>query len=157
MDLVIKKPWGHENIKEKNDLYVVKQLFIRANERLSLQYHEEKDETIMLVHGKATIEKQPLICYQHEPNLIPEKMVPFRPYHITPGLVHRIAVEEDTHIVEVSSPQLDDVVRLQDDYARPLGLQRDPIIDGIAKEKALGFELQLEKPTGEETKDDKSN
>lgn len=115
---VIKKPWGHENIRVKNDLYVVKQLFIRGGERLSLQYHKDKDETVMLVDGKASISKQPLVCYQQKPNLVPERMDPFRPYRINPNTVHRIEAEEDTHIVEVSTPQLNDVVRLEDDYGR---------------------------------------
>lgn len=115
---IVKKPWGHENIRVKNDLYVVKQLFIRAGERLSLQYHKDKNETLMLVDGKATISRQPLVCHQHNPNLLSERMTPFQPYQVKPNTVHRIEAEEDTHIVEVSTPQLDDVVRLEDDYGR---------------------------------------
>lgn len=118
VEKIIKKPWGHENIRVKNDLYVVKQLFIRAGERLSLQYHKNKNETLMLVDGKATISRQPLVCHQHNPNLLPERMTPFQPYQVKPKTVHRIEAEEDTHIVEVSTPQLDDVVRLDDDYGR---------------------------------------
>lgn len=110
---VVDKPWGHELIWAHTDRYVGKILHVKAGESLSLQYHEHKDETIMVVSGKIELEH----FAEGEP---PQKTVlePLRPFHITPFLRHRMVALEDTDIVEVSTTELDDVVRLEDRYGR---------------------------------------
>ncbi|MBT8495323.1 MAG: cupin [Deltaproteobacteria bacterium] len=113
MTRTVDKPWGHELVWAETDRYVGKILHVKAGESLSLQYHEVKDETVMLLSGK--------IEFHHyregeEPQAtILEPRVPFR---ITPGLRHRMVAIEDSDIVEVSTPEIDDVVRLEDRYGR---------------------------------------
>jgi len=109
----VDKPWGHELIWAKTDHYVGKILHIKAGESLSLQYHEHKDETIMVLTGKIELE------HYHEGEQ-PNKTVlePRQPFHITPTLRHRMVALEDTDIVEVSTTELADVVRLEDRYGR---------------------------------------
>ncbi|MBY0369657.1 cupin domain-containing protein [bacterium] len=109
----IPKPWGHEIIWAKTQDYVAKILYVRAGESLSLQYHQEKEETLYLESGDCRLEAGP-----HENAL---KEIPFTPgtaFHIPPGLRHRISARTDCRIFEVSTPQLQDVVRLQDRYGR---------------------------------------
>jgi len=109
----VEKPWGHELIWAKTDRYVGKILHVRSGEALSLQFHEIKDETIMVLSGKIEIE-------HYAADASPERRVlePRVPFHITPGLRHRMVALEDSDIVEVSTPELDDVVRLEDRYGR---------------------------------------
>lgn len=109
----VEKPWGHELIWAHTDRYVGKILHVKAGESLSLQYHEHKDETIMVVTGKIELE-------HYADGEAPRKTVlePLRPFHITPLLRHRMVALEDTDIVEVSTTELDDVVRLEDRYGR---------------------------------------
>ena len=109
----VEKPWGHELLWAQTDRYVGKILHIAAGESLSLQYHEVKDETIMVVAGRIELEHYA----EGEP---PTKTIlePMQPFHITPHLRHRMVALEDTDIVEVSTPELDDVVRLEDRYGR---------------------------------------
>ena len=113
------KPWGYEKILAHEDGYVVKEIFVKAGAQLSLQYHEEKVESMTLVHGKGAMLYRSLrTCRTGEPGKL-SKMVKFRPYFIRPGRVHRLcATTEDIKVIEVSSDQLDDVVRLEDDYGR---------------------------------------
>jgi quercetin dioxygenase-like cupin family protein len=109
----VDKPWGHELIWAKTDRYVGKILHIKAGEALSLQYHRVKDETIMVLSGKLRFEH---FAEGAEPaTTVLEPRVPF---HITPGLRHRMIAIEDTDVLEVSTPELDDVVRLEDRYGR---------------------------------------
>ncbi len=109
----VDKPWGHELIWAATDRYVGKILHVRAGEALSLQYHRVKDETIMLLSGRMTLvyfaEGEP----PHE-----RELVAHEPFRITPGLRHRMVAIEDTDVLEVSTPELDDVVRLEDRYGR---------------------------------------
>lgn len=109
----VDKPWGHELIWAKTDRYVGKILHVRAGEALSLQYHRVKDETIMLVSGRMTF----VYFSEGEPPHTRE-LAAHEPFHIPPGTRHRMIAIEDCDIVEVSTPELDDVVRLEDRYGR---------------------------------------
>ncbi len=109
----VDKPWGHELIWARTDRYVGKILFVRAGEALSLQYHERKDETIMVLRGRMVFEH----FLEGEPPTRTE-LGPCVPFHIPPGMRHRMIAVEDCEIVEVSTPELDDVVRLEDRYGR---------------------------------------
>jgi mannose-6-phosphate isomerase-like protein (cupin superfamily) len=109
----VPKPWGHEQIWAKTDRYVGKILHIRAGEALSLQYHRIKDETIMLLSGRMT-----LVYFDEGEPPRQRELAPHEPFHITPGLRHRMIAIEDTNVVEVSTPELDDIVRLEDRYGR---------------------------------------
>ena len=109
----IPKPWGHELIWAKTDRYVGKILHIRAGEALSLQYHRVKDETIMLLSGRMQ-----LVYFADGEAPRSRELVPNEPFHITPELRHRMVAIEDTDVLEVSTPELDDVVRLDDRYGR---------------------------------------
>ena len=113
MSTIVDKPWGHELIWAKTDRYVGKILHIKAGESLSLQYHRVKDETIMVLTGKLQFEH--FADGQAAEVTVLEPRIPF---HITPGMRHRMVAIEDTDVVEVSTPELDDVVRLQDRYGR---------------------------------------
>jgi mannose-6-phosphate isomerase len=105
---VVPKPWGHELIWAKTERYVGKILHIKAGEALSLQYHQVKDETIMVLTGRLRFEHY----LDGEPPVTIE-LGPREPFHITPGRRHRMIAIEDTDVVEVSTPELDDVVRLR--------------------------------------------
>ena len=109
----VDKPWGHELIWAKTSRYVGKILHIKAGEALSLQYHRVKDETIMVLSGKLRFE---FFAEDEAPGA--RELGPREPFHITPGLRHRMIAIEDTDVVEVSTPELDDVVRLEDRYGR---------------------------------------
>jgi mannose-6-phosphate isomerase-like protein (cupin superfamily) len=110
---MVAKPWGHELIWAVTDRYVGKILHIKRGEALSLQYHREKDETIMVLSGRIALE-------HFEDGQAPQttELAPRQPFHITPGLRHRMTALEDTDVVEVSTTELDDVVRLEDRYGR---------------------------------------
>ena len=113
MTTTVPKPWGHELIWAATDRYVGKILHIRAGESLSLQYHRVKDETIMVLSGR--------LHFEHYADGEPSRTIelaPREPFHIPPGLRHRMIAVEDCDIVEVSTPELDDVVRLEDKYGR---------------------------------------
>ena len=109
----VDKPWGHELIWAHTDRYVGKILHVNRGESLSLQYHRQKDETVMVLSGKLEFE-------HYEDGQKPQTTVlgPHEPFHITPGLRHRMRALEDTDIIEVSTTELDDVVRLEDRYGR---------------------------------------
>ncbi len=109
----VSKPWGHELIWAHTDRYVGKILHIKRGESLSLQYHQKKDETIMVLSGKLRFEH-----YSEGEEPGHTDLSPREPFHITPGLRHRMIALEDTDVVEVSTPELDDVVRLEDRYGR---------------------------------------
>ena len=109
----VDKPWGHELIWAKTDRYVGKILHVRAGESLSLQYHRVKDETIMVLTGRLKLE----YFVEGEAPCVRE-LGPREPVHVTVGLRHRMTALEDTDVVEVSTPELDDVVRLEDRYGR---------------------------------------
>lgn len=109
----VSKPWGHELIWAHTDRYVGKILHIKKGESLSLQYHRQKDETIMVLTGR-------LLFEHYLDGQLPShtELEPHEPFHITPGLRHRMTALSDCDIVEVSTPELDDVVRLEDRYGR---------------------------------------
>lgn len=111
----IGKPWGDEFIVDLCAAYCIKHLRVRRGHRLSLQYHERKRETLTLLSGEATLT---LAVGDGGPADIP--MARGASYVIEPGAIHRIAgvSEEDAVILEVSTTELDDVVRLEDDYGR---------------------------------------
>jgi mannose-6-phosphate isomerase-like protein (cupin superfamily) len=109
----VEKPWGWELVWAETDLYVGKLLFIRAGHALSLQYHEQKDESWLVHEGRASLELGAL----GEPAETVE-IGPGDAFHYPPHTVHRIAAIEDTLVLEVSTPHLDDVVRLEDRYGR---------------------------------------
>ena len=110
---VVEKPWGWELIWAATELYVGKVLFVRAGHSLSLQFHREKDESWLVQSGRAKLE------LGHEGADLAESVVEAGDaFHFVPGTVHRVTAIEDTTILEVSTPQPDDVVRLEDHYGR---------------------------------------
>ncbi len=111
----VDKPWGYEIWWARTERYVGKLLHVRRGESLSLQYHRVKDETILVQRGKLLFETR---AAHEEGELRRIEMGPGDVFHVTPGTVHRMTGLEDTDLVEVSTPELDDVVRLQDRYGR---------------------------------------
>ncbi|MFL5952945.1 MAG: cupin [Gaiellaceae bacterium] len=109
------KPWGYEIVWAETDRYVGKILFVRAGEQLSLQFHRVKDESWYVQSGRAMIEVGAL----GKAALGKEVVGPGAAFHYVPGTVHRVRALEDTTILEVSTPHLDDIVRLEDRYGRP--------------------------------------
>ncbi len=108
----VEKPWGYELIWAHTDRYVGKVLHINKGESLSYQYHRVKDETIYLLRGLVEVEigeKKGREKLQLDPGAC---------LHITPGMRHRMVALEDCDILEASTPELDDVVRLEDRYGR---------------------------------------
>jgi mannose-6-phosphate isomerase-like protein (cupin superfamily) len=110
----VEKPWGWELIWAEAEAYVGKILFVRAGESLSLQFHNVKDESWYVQEGKAKLE----LGDAGQGILNAEVIGPGACFRFRPGTVHRVTAIEDTTIVEVSTPHLDDVVRLEDRYGR---------------------------------------
>lgn len=108
----VEKPWGHEILFAVTEKYIGKILFIKKGHRLSLQYHKQKDETLYCLRGKASL----TIKDSNTTSILP--LVPDCSYHIAPMTIHRVEATEDTTIVEVSTPETEDVVRVEDDYGR---------------------------------------
>ena len=109
----IEKPWGYELIFAETASYVGKILHIRKGERLSLQYHRIKEETIFLASGKM------LFVYEENDGSLAEHVLEQGDtHHIPKGKRHRMTAIEDCDVFEVSTPHLDDVVRLEDSYGR---------------------------------------
>ncbi len=113
MSRVVEKPWGHELIWAETPHYVGKILHIKAGEALSLQYHRVKDETIMVLSGRMQL----VYFVDGEPPKSRE-LGPRESFHVTPELRHSYIALEDTDLLEVSTTELDDVVRLEDRYGR---------------------------------------
>ncbi len=109
----VEKPWGHEEIWAETERYVGKILAIRKDERLSLQYHEVKDESIRVLSGRLRLDLE-----DESGELVVRELAPGESARILSGRRHRFTALEDCELVEVSTPELDDVVRLADDYAR---------------------------------------
>ncbi len=109
----VDKPWGHEVIWAHTDRYVGKILVIEAGKRLSLQYHEKKDESVLVVRGrmKLHLENDAGEIEIHE-------MGPGEHRRVPTGRRHRFEAVERVEVVEVSTPELDDVVRIDDDFGR---------------------------------------
>jgi len=108
----IEKPWGYELIFAKTPGYVGKVLFIRKGHKLSLQYHEVKEETILLHSGEM------IFTVDEGGALVQKRLRPGDSHHIAPGTRHRMEATEDCTVFEVSTPHLEDVVRLEDAYGR---------------------------------------
>jgi quercetin dioxygenase-like cupin family protein len=109
----VEKPWGHELIWARTGDYVGKLLFIKKGHRLSLQYHRQKEETIYLQTGVMQF-----VFEGPSGNLEDIILNPGEAHHIPVGRKHRMIALEDCTVFEVSTPQLDDVVRLEDSYGR---------------------------------------
>jgi quercetin dioxygenase-like cupin family protein len=123
----VEKPWGHEIVFAHTDRYAGKILFIRAGERLSLQYHRRKEETIYVISGDLEL------VVETEGSLSTLRLAPGEGWHIAPGVRHRMIAATDCHVAEASTPELDDVVRLEDAYGRA-----DEAGAGNAKRAAKG-------------------
>ena len=110
----VDKPWGYELIWALTDAYCGKILFVRAGESLSLQFHREKDESWYVQSGRVELQ----VGAAGDAVLQTEVLAPGAALRLRPGTVHRVKALEDTSILEVSTPQLEDVVRLEDSYGR---------------------------------------
>jgi len=110
--LRVKKPWGYELHWAKTDRYVGKLIHVNKGHALSLQYHNKKDETIFLFAGKLLYE------IQEGEQFVKLEMKSGDRIHVLPPTVHRMTALEDCDIFEVSTPEIDDVVRLEDRYGR---------------------------------------
>ena len=110
----VEKPWGWELIWAESEHYVGKLLFVRAGNALSLQYHRVKDETVHVHSGSVQWE----ISEAGAEALDVAVVGPGTSFRIRPGTVHRMTAVEDTLMLEVSTPHLGDVVRLEDRYGR---------------------------------------
>jgi mannose-6-phosphate isomerase len=108
----VEKPWGYELHWAKTDRYVGKLIHVNKGHALSLQYHNKKDETIFLFAGKLLYE------IQENGELVKLEMKPGDRIHVPPPTIHRMTAIEDSDIFEVSTPEIDDVVRLEDRYGR---------------------------------------
>jgi len=109
----VSKPWGHETIWAHSDRYVGKILHVNAGEELSVQYHNKKDETVHLLSGELVYR------VQSDADLLEDVQLKLgESFRITPGTIHQIVALTDCDVLEVSTPELDDVVRLGDKYGR---------------------------------------
>ena len=108
----VPKPWGYELIFAENDRYAGKILHIASGQLLSLQYHERMDETFYVLKGEVNL------TVEEEGELKEIRLPEGSSYHIAPGIRHRMRAESACDLIEVSSPELDDVVRLEDSYGR---------------------------------------
>ena len=108
----VEKPWGHELIWAKTERYVGKILHIREGHKLSLQFHRKKDETIHLFSGRM------VLVVDEGSGLVERELKPGESYHVVPGTKHRMIALSDCDVLEASTAELDDVVRLEDSYGR---------------------------------------
>lgn len=108
----VPKPWGYELIFARTDRYVGKILHINQGQTLSLQYHEIKEETIFVVNGELRL----TVEFDGDRRVIPLRKG--EAFHIPPRLIHRMEAVVDTDVAEVSTPELNDVIRLEDRYGR---------------------------------------
>jgi mannose-6-phosphate isomerase len=109
----VDKPWGHELIWAHTDRYVGKLLVIEAGKRLSLQKHEIKDESILVVSGRLRLWME-----DDDGTVRTHDLGPGSARHVPTGKIHRYEAIERCELMEVSTPELDDVVRLEDDFGR---------------------------------------
>lgn len=110
---VIEKPWGKEEVVEINDRYMMKRLTMWKGHRCSLQFHNKKRETIYVLDGQLRIYYGPT-----ENDLQSRIFTAGETLTLAPGTVHRMEAVEDSLYLEASTPEMDDVVRLSDDYKR---------------------------------------
>lgn len=110
---VIEKPWGREEVIELNDRYMVKRLTMWKGHRCSLQYHNTKCETIYVLSGQLKI------YYGESPDTLRSRdFTSGETITLVPGVIHRMEGVEDSVYLEASTPDMDDVVRIEDDYLR---------------------------------------
>ena len=110
----VPKPWGHETIWAHSERYVGKILHINAGHELSVQYHNRKDETVHLLSGEIVYRVQP----KGRDALDDVQLRIGESFRITPGTIHQMIALTDCDVLEVSTPEIDDVVRLSDKYGR---------------------------------------
>ena len=110
----VPKPWGHETIWAHTDRYVGKILHITAGQALSVQYHERKDETVFLLAGEMNYWVQ----LPGNTELRDQRLTTGQSFRITPGTIHYMEAITDCDVLEASTPELDDVVRIKDRYGR---------------------------------------
>ncbi|MCJ7442781.1 MAG: hypothetical protein MUO25_14570 [Thermoanaerobaculaceae bacterium] len=115
MTRFVEKPWGGEEVFAQTERYLGKILTVRAGHALSLQYHVRKDETMRVIEGRCELHRG-RVPGSHD--LDAEVLQPGDVRHIGPGILHRLVALTDVRIFEVSTPELDDVVRLEDRYGR---------------------------------------
>ena len=108
----VEKPWGYELWWAQTERYVGKLLHVKAGSQLSLQYHVRKDETIHLFAGEM------VLVLEEGGRLVDPPMAPGQSYRVKPGTVHRMRAVSDCDVLEVSTPEVEDVVRVQDDFGR---------------------------------------
>lgn len=108
----VEKPWGYELIWARTDRYVGKILHIEPGHVLSLQYHNKKDESIYVLAGEITLRLQ-----QGE-TLIERRMRQGEAFHIAPKTIHQFEAIVASDLLEASTPEIDDVIRLKDRYGR---------------------------------------
>ena len=108
----VEKPWGYELWWAQTDRYVGKLLHVKAGSQLSLQYHVKKDETIHLFRGRM------VLVLGDGKELVDHEMREGESYRVKPGTIHRMRAVTDCDILEVSTPEVEDVVRLEDAYGR---------------------------------------
>lgn len=110
---MVRKPWGWENRFAVTERYLGKVIHINAGEMLSLQYHRHKDETIFITRGTMDLQLE-----NAQGVLETHRLTPGMSRRIAPGRQHRMIAEDECEFFEVSSPEIDDVVRLEDKYGR---------------------------------------
>jgi mannose-6-phosphate isomerase len=110
---IVKKPWGEERIFAHTPKYAGKILIVRKGHRLSLQYHNKKDEMLYLEEGLLKLE-----IGRNEKKLLKKTIISGESFKVSPKMLHRIEAIENCRLIEVSTPELDDVVRVADDYGR---------------------------------------
>lgn len=108
----VDKPWGYELRFVRTERYAGKVLFIKGGTQLSLQYHRQKDEALLVEQGRMEL----VLGQGDEQQVV--VLSPGDAWHVTPGTVHRFRAIEDCRLFEVSTPELEDVVRVEDDYGR---------------------------------------
>jgi mannose-6-phosphate isomerase-like protein (cupin superfamily) len=109
----LNKPWGYELLLAHTERYAGKILYIRAGHRLSFQCHTTKDETLVLLEGETELELETETRERFSLQMDPEQS-----YRVRAGQWHRLTGLTDARVLEVSTPELDDIVRLEDDYGR---------------------------------------
>lgn len=108
----VEKPWGHELIWARTDRYVGKILHIEPGHVLSLQYHNQKDESIYVLSGEIVLR------LQRDDTVIERRVAQGEAFHIQPKVIHQFEAVAATDLLEASTPEIDDVVRLKDRYGR---------------------------------------
>ncbi|HMA44563.1 MAG TPA: cupin domain-containing protein [Gemmatimonadales bacterium] len=108
----VEKPWGHELIWARTDRYVGKILHVAAGHVLSLQYHERKDESIYVLAGEI------ILRLQQADTLIERRLGQGEAFHIQPKQIHQFEAVVTSDLLEASTPEIDDVIRLKDRYGR---------------------------------------